>query len=453
MSYELFGYFLVIAGTLAFGYGLASSPRNPFPVRLVLLAVVLRIVGSLARFDMIRLFYGGVADAQRYFVAGKEIAERIRAFDPVVFSYPFWFGGAGRWWGTDFTEKLTGLVVGLVGPTMRGAYLCFSMMAFAGLYLVALAVYRHRPGPGAVRFATWIWLWPSLWFWPSSIGKEAVSLLAIGLVVYGYAGRKGIRWFPFAAGLGLAFALRPHVAAVLGLATLAAYWLQSWRRLSLRRFVELAAAMVLSLLLLTSMAAQFGLDADLEGVQEFVSYRSGQTMEGGSALGGAPAGLAAIPMAFVNIWMRPFPWDVHNLMALFSALEVLGLWAVVWWRRRTVAFVFRRWRHDRLLAFALPFLAGYTLMIGLTFANLGIIARQRSPLFPFVFMVVTAAGAGLVIEQRQRRAARRRRLAPPVVGPRVPAAAGAGGRAVRARRTAPVTRAGGPRPEGEPSGG
>ena len=123
-------------------------------------------------------------------------------------------------------------------------------------------------------------------------------------------------------------------------------------------------------------------------------------------------------MAFVNIWMRPFPWDVHNVMSLFSALEVLFLWAFAATRYKVVLLALRRWRKDRLLAYCVPLLGGYTLMIGLTFANLGIIARQRSPLFPFVFMLFTAAGA--YAGKRYWRDVPERRHAVPVRPPRRP---------------------------------
>lgn len=402
MSYELFGMTLVVILTLGIGYVLAASRLNPFPARLVLAGLLLRIVGSTVRFDMIRIYYGGLADAQRYFNAGRDIARRVWAGEPLLFNYDFWFGSA-RWWGTDFVERLTGVVVTTIGPTMRGAYLVFSLFSFTGLYLIALAVHRQRPGPGAVRFATWIWLWPALWFWPSSIGKESITVLAMGLVFYGYVGRRdSIRWLPFLAGLALAFALRPHVGAALALATMAAYWFQSWSRPGPRRIVESVLAVVLALFVLSAMARQFGLDADLEGAQEFVTYRTGQTMEGGSRISGTPSGPAAIPMAFVNIWLRPFPWDVHNLMALFAAIEVGFLFAYAVARRRSLMLSLRHWRRDRMLAFALPLVAGYTLMIGLTFANLGIIARQRSPLFPFVFLLLSAAATYATTAKRRR---------------------------------------------------
>jgi len=205
-------------------------------------------------------------------------------------------------------------------------------------------------------------------------------------------GGNRVRWVPFLAGLGLAFALRPHVGAVLGLATAGAYWLQSWRRPSPRRILESIAAAVVAVFLLGGMASQFGLEEpDLEGVQEFVNYRGGQTLEGGSSLGARSSGLAAVPMAFINIWMRPFPWDVHNATALVAALEVLAFWWLAWRRRREVTLALKNWRRHRLLRFAIPLLLAYTLMIGLTFSNLGIIARQRSPIFPFMFLLVLAA--------------------------------------------------------------
>lgn len=380
-------------------------------------------MGALARYDMIRLFYGGVADAWRYYHTGMPIARQVWSLDPYIFSHAFWFGGPGRWWGTPFMEKLTGVLLAFTGPTMRGGYLLFSMLAWSGLYLTALTVFRHRPGRGAVRFAAWIWLWPALWFWPSSIGKEALTVFAMGLAFYGYAGSGNrISWLPYLVGIGLAFALRPHVGAVLALATAAAYWLRSWKRLGPRRIIELVLAGVLAAVFLSGMAAQFGLqNADLEGVQEFVSYRSGQTLEGGSSIGQGPGGALAVPMAFVNIWMRPFLWEVHNTMALLTALEVMALWGFAITRRHAIGFSLRHWRKDRLLVFSLPLLAGYTLMIGLTFANLGIIARQRSPLFPLIFLLFTAAGA--FAADRPVRAPRPRRRAKRTAAVAPPAAA------------------------------
>ena len=421
MAYDFLGFALVAALAIAAGSALALSRRNPFPPKLVVAGVLMHVAGSVARYDMMRAFYGGAADANRYYYIGLDFARRAWSLDLSVFGPAFWFGGIDRWWGTPFMEKLTGVVLTFIGPTRRGAFVAFAMLAFLGLYWIALAAYRVQPGPGAVRFAAWTWFWPSLLFWPSSIGKEAVTIFAIGLVTVSYVGRQGrIRWLPYLAGMGLAFALRPHVAGVLALATAGAYWLQSWKRPSPRRIAESILAAALSLVVLSGMSAQLGFEPDLEGVQEFIDHRSDFTARGGSQIAGAPTGPGAIPMAFVNIWMRPFLWEAHNVMALISALELTLLWVLAWRHRKALRRAFAGWWHDRMLSFSLPLLLGYTVMIGLTFANLGIIARQRAPLFPFLILFILGGGRTLAAQVRSGAPAPLRRR-PPASPPSRPA--------------------------------
>lgn len=403
MTYDLLGFLIVAAFSMVAGGALASWRGNPFPPKLVLAGAALHVAGSVARIEMMRVFYGGVADANRYYHVGMDFAHRAWSLDLSVFGPAFWFGGEDRFWGTPFMEKLSGVVLTFIGPTRRGEFVVFAMLAFLGLYWIALAVYRQHPGPAAVRLAGWIWFWPSLLFWPSSIGKEAVTLFAIGLVVVSYVGRQGrVRWLPYLAGMGLAFALRPHVAAVLALATAGAYWLQSWKRPSPRRIVEAILAAALSLVVLSGMSAQLGFDADLEGVQEYIDHRSDFTVRGGSQIAGTPTGPLAIPMAFVNIWMRPFLWEAHNVMALISALELTLLWLLAWRNRKGLRRALKGWWHDRILSFSLPLLFGYTAMLGLTFANLGIIARQRAPIFPFIMLLLLGGGQALSARARRR---------------------------------------------------
>lgn len=402
MSYDFLGFAIVAALSLVAGGALASSRWNPFPRKLVLAAVVLHIAGSVARLEMMRYFYGGASDANRYYNVGMVFAQRAWDLDLSVFGPASWFGGPAKWWGTPFMEKLSGVVLTFIGPTIRGEFVVFAMLAFLGLYWVALALYRLHPGQAAVRFAAWIWFWPSLLFWPSSVGKEAVTLFAMGLATLGYVGKGGrIAWPTFLAGIGIAFALRPHVAAVLALATAGAYWFQSWSRPSPRRIVEALAAAALSIVVLSGMGAQLGFELDLEGVQEYIDHRSDFTVRGGSQIGGTPEGPTAVPMAFVNIWMRPFLWEAHNVTSAISALELTLLWILAWRYRRRLRVALSGWWSDRLLSFAVPLLFGYTTMIGLTFANLGIIARQRAPIFPFLMLLLLGGGMALVARGRR----------------------------------------------------
>jgi hypothetical protein len=392
MGYDELGFAFLAVLTLFGGAVFVRDPRRlAFLPKLVLAAIALRIVGAFVRHEVLFRFYGGLGDAVRYFDDGRLLASETSPFSPA-----YWLSGP-RFWGTPFLIRLSGLVTSLTGPTLRGEFLVFSLMAFGGLYAMAIAFQRVQPGAPATYFARWIWFWPSLWFWPSSVGKEAVTVLAIGVATLGYVGRRGrIYWPVYLAGLGLAFLVRPHVAAVLAFATVAGHWLDTWQRLTARRLVEALVALVLAGFAFNATKTQLGLaDADLEGIKEYVVYRAGQTMSGGSNIGEAPIAGGGVPMAFVNVWLRPFPWEAHNATALFAAAEIVVLWWLIWRRRSGLRHVLRTWRHHRLLQLAVPLFLAYTLMIGLTFANLGIIARQRAPLFPFLFMVVAALPAAM----------------------------------------------------------
>lgn len=418
MDYNEIGFGLVAALTLFGGAVLVRDPRRlAFLPKLVMAAIALRILGAFLRYEVVFRFYGGVGDAVRYFDDGRVLAGALSPFTPA-----YWVSGPAVW-GTSFLIRISGLVTSVIGPTLRGEFLVFSLMALGGLYAMAIAFQRIQPGEPASLFARWIWLWPSLWFWPSSVGKEAVLLLAIGLATLGYVGRRGtIQWSFYLAGLGLAFLVRPHVAAVLAFATVAGHWLATWQRLTARRLVEAVAALVLAGVALNATKSQLGLaDADLEGIKEFVVFRAGQTTAGGSNIGEAAISGGGLPMAFVNVWLRPFPWDVHNATALFAAVEIVVLWWLIWRRRRGLRVAVRSWRHHRLLQFAVPFLFAYTLMIGLTFANLGIIARQRAPLFPFLFMIIAAVPVAAAVRPRAWRQ-------PPVPGRPMLPTVGAPGR-------------------------
>lgn len=411
--YDLLAFVLLAA--LALAVAAAVGGRVGWYSRNLLIAAVgLRIVGSTIRYEILFRYYNGFGDAVRYYVEGMKLAEMIRAFEVNPFLPYFWISGQ-KWWGTFFLIKSSGVLLSLIGPTMRGEFLVYSLISFAGIYAIARAMQRLQPGPQASSYTKWLWVWPSLWFWPASVGKEALLFLALGLTVLGYVGRRdAIGWPSFLAGLGLAFCIRPHVAAVLAFAAVAAHWLGAWQRLSPRRILEAALAVVVALYSFQGMRLQFGLeDADLEGMREFVAFRQGQTEVGGSEIGVVSLSPAGFAMALINVWLRPFPWDAHNLTSAFAAAEMLLLWWLLWKRRRAVLVAVKAWRRHRLLRFGLPFLVAYSLMIGLTFANLGILARQRTPIQPFLLLVLLAAPEPTAASRGARAPVRRPRPLPP----------------------------------------
>ena len=212
-------------------------------------------------------------------------------------------------------------MVSFVGPTIRGAMLVYSLISFAGICLFAVAWRRQHQHPARSRdllpYVLLLWLWPSLWYWPSSIGKESILLLACGLCVLGYIGDGSrARWVVLLSGLALAYAVRPHVALVLAFSAVAGHWLMGLRRFNGRTLAEAILLTAIGLSLIPFAGQTFGLDSASD-VADFYQFYSGQTLQGGSNIGIA-AGPARAPIAAVNVWLRPFPWEAHNVNALLA---------------------------------------------------------------------------------------------------------------------------------------
>ena len=63
----------------------------------------------------------------------------------------------------------------------------FGLMAFAGTWLFYRAFQVAIPDGDHYRYAKLIFLWPSLLYWPSSIGKDSWMLLLIAIASLGTA--------------------------------------------------------------------------------------------------------------------------------------------------------------------------------------------------------------------------------------------------------------------------
>jgi hypothetical protein len=376
-----------VVGVLILALGSSLARRNPGSpgAQYLTLGLAFRIIGSFLRFEVIERVYAGVGDSKVYFEWGKVIASNIWDGD---FSLII-DGVDGRWYGSQFISSVTGIVCFFVGDHIRAAFLVFSVFGFVGLVLCVQA-FGEALGPEAERaYARACWLWPSLWFWPSSIGKESLMLLATGLIVRGYVGVRGApSWAGLVGGLALAGAIRPHVAAVLALSVAIAETMRrSNRQVRGRNVLNLFLTAVLAAIAVRFGLSRLGLgDADLEGIQENFEFRATHTERGGSNIGHT-GGVLAIPMAVINVLFRPFPWEARGAMILSSA-EVVLFWALVYRNRKAFLPVLKQWRTNRFFVVAAPFALGMTLMYGLAFANLGIIARQRIVILPFLVALI-----------------------------------------------------------------
>jgi hypothetical protein len=359
---------------------------------LVVGAFGLKLAASGFRYWVLVSWYGGVGDAPGYHNRGLELAPVWRSFEIPDLD----FGGAG----TTFLAKATGLFYVPYQPTMLGGFFLFAFVAFLGQLLLYAAFRRAIPTRRRFWYAAAVLGLPSLLFWPSSIGKESLMLFFIGVVAYGTARlltEYRFRW-ALVAGAGLvgAAGVRVHVAALLAVALGAAVVLgraPDVRARTERRVLLVAGGIALAALLVAQVGDQLGVTlSGTSDLDPLFSELERRTQQGGSAVEGEPVtNLAALPGAVMRVLFRPLPHEAHNSQAMLSALEGAALLGVVIWRSPRLVRNLRLLRRYPYLIFSLVFTAGFVVAFS-TLLNLGILARQRTQVLPFLLVVIVAMG-------------------------------------------------------------
>jgi hypothetical protein len=388
---DLLGLMVVMAAYLA-AIGLVLATRLSKPLKAVLvLGILMRPLGALARLVALQELYRGSGDANVYF--GKARSAATMVWDgriPDLLGY--YFAREGAWQGTRFVEFATTLVVSGIGDTKLGAFFAYAGFPLIGLLAFGVAFARAAPRGSVARYLFWILLFPSLVYWPSSIGKESIVLMGLGIAVMGFVGRnERINWPLLALGVFLVFAIRPEVAGVLVVSFILAQWLSFGGRWTARRAAQAVVIAGVGTVALVYFMRASGLEQlDLEYVTSYVEGSNARDVGGGSSIEPVEVGPLGIPVALMNILFRPFPWEAGNAMMLLAGAEIWLFWLIVLARRQNFLRALNDWRGDRLLRIAIPFILIYSIALGMMMSNLGIIARQRIFLFPFLFVLLEA---------------------------------------------------------------
>jgi hypothetical protein len=421
VSFDVWGAMVVGPALVAAGAYLLSRARrretDPWIGRLLVVAFVAKMLGTLVRYAVTFELYTGRADAGGYNGSGRRLAEA------------FWAGTWDRVYaievpefaGTEVMRLLTGLVYIVTGPTKLGGFLVFSWLGFWGLYGFYRAFRIGFPAGDHRRYAVLLFFLPSLLYWPSSIGKEAWMLFTLGVAAWGvalvlrYRGRGYVL-----LGLGLAGTaiVRPHVTLLVFVATFIAYlmrrrsWVASGTGL-LGRIAGIGLMVLVGGLVLSQTAEFFNLqELDREGVEEVLDRTEVQSERRGSQFDAVrPKSPGEFPDAVLTVVFRPFPWEAGSAQALVASVEgtLLALLFVL--------SIHRLVQLPRLLVRTpyLVFAVSYTLMFVFAFSsvgNFGIITRQRTQVFPMVLVLLALPAVSRARDGLERRRTRDAEPAP-----------------------------------------
>lgn len=403
VSYDIWGALILVPIYGALGVaGIRWAFRGSLrPVAQVLCwGLLLKLGGAAGRYWVGFEAYGGSIDAGRYHEYAVEAVGLVRSgeasFTTVLPS--------GQ--GTAFLENFTAFVYALTGGSQLAGFVTFSFLAYVGLIFIVKAAITAVPGLAARRYAWFCVLFPSVVYWPSSIGKEAPMMLGLGVATYGIARmltRRGWVSSLVITGCGLGFAaiIRPHIAGIwvaaalpgLVVALVARSRSTGGRKVS--RFgilLVIGVALIVFGALATATVEFLAPASDDEtsttgSLTQILEETTRRTAQAGSSF--TPPSVSSPlnwPYASLRTLTRPLPFEVQGVAQLISAAEMTALLGIYALSRKRIRNLPRLIVSNPYITFVVTAL----FLVGLAYtslANLGILTRQKSLIMPFLLLL------------------------------------------------------------------
>jgi hypothetical protein len=362
--------------------------RDPFLKLLFGAGIALRLAAAAAYVWTGFVIYLQSVDAFHYWDVGLRRAQEFSSVGWSAFTPPYW--------STNLIFNICGIITLLTGNALPTLFVLFALAALWGGYFFYRAFCIAFPLGNRGLYGLLVVLLPSILYWSSAIGKDALAQLTIGLSAYGYARmtRKLDARAILICVIGVAgvAAARAHIAAMLAIAMLLSFSLGKtaggWMTMAAKILLIpiLAAGTVYMIGQAESFVGMAG--SDFQSGMNIISKQTKGTEIGGSAFGGRQS----LPMRLVEgpfLVFRPFAWEAHNFMSALAALEGLGLFLLAWRRRRAFWAVVRHWR-DPYVGFALAFAVQFCVIFAVATSNFGILVRMRIMVLPVLLMLFCA---------------------------------------------------------------
>ncbi len=293
--------------------------------------------------------------------------------------------------GTAAVDGLTSLLVHGLRFDMLSCFLFFNIFGSVGLLAFdgSLKHATQFKSKFLKRLATLIIFLPSVSFWSSAIGKDAISFLAVGLAMWSALQLNKRVWL-MVLSISLMLAVRPHMAGmiVIGLALSIMFDKKTniVRRLGLGIIAMIGAAVMIPFALQYAGVSD---PSSAEAIMDYVENRQSYNMEGG---GGVDISSMSLPMQLFTYMFRPLIFEAHSVTALAAALDnlvllylfIVGGYALVMKKAR-------KFTENRKFMWVYAGLAW--IVLAMTSANLGIAVRQKWMFAPvLIFLLISLIG-------------------------------------------------------------
>lgn len=362
-----------------------AKGQTNFDLRGVLyLGFAARVLGAVVRY---RYF---AVDSLVYNREGERIATYLRQFNFSV--------DTGRQIpGTGSVRYMSGITHVFTFDDAFASFLFFTTLSFVGCCLFVKAFEVGVREGDMRRYGLLVALMPSLVFWPSSIGKEALMICTVGLSSLGAAYLLRDRWSKGAVvtmvGVGITTLVRPHVALIVLIAVAAMVFMPRERRSNSRFMLRMLAVLVFVLggsFLARETASLFNKDdrsGETVDVESALANAQDQTAQGGSRY--SPVRIRTpldYPLAFGTVFFRPLPTEARDINGIISSVEALLIAGLGFASVRRYRHFWTTMKGSPYLAYALVFIVIFAYAFS-AIGNFGILVRQRSQAWPLLLVL------------------------------------------------------------------
>ncbi|MBD1945816.1 hypothetical protein H6F50_26280 [Coleofasciculus sp. FACHB-712] len=308
--------------------------------------------------------------------------------------------------GTQNIYNLVWLYYKIMPVSYHALKVSFAMVGLVAIYVFyrAAVIFLHKED---IRILYAIAFFPSILFWSSTIGKDPIILLGIGLYVYGV-----VKWHKFsnlryifvsALGLVLTMLIRSWLGPLLLIPTVSL--LLGGVRGILPKLTAAVVVVTALILVLGQFQEQFRIDTSQEALQTLDTVSRGWA-EGGSKqeiqadFTQVDQALSFIPIGIFTALFRPLPGEVLNPFGLLAGLENLLLLFLL-----ALAVTRTRWKDlkDALVIWAILLVLTWAAVYGfVSYQNLGTAVRFKTQILPVLLGVLLYLGRRRQLVTRYR---------------------------------------------------
>jgi hypothetical protein len=290
--------------------------------------------------------------------------------------------------GTVAVELLTSLLR-FIDFSYLGCFLFYNIIGFVGLISVAgsINIYTKNANKQTKMLGLIFIFLPSISFWSSAIGKDAISFMATGLALWASLNFKRRKLIMVTAILSMLF-VRPHIAAIMLIAVSISLIFD--KKVGTKMKVGLFLISLISTSVMVPFALKYaGVDntAEASDLSSYIAMRQNSNLDGGSSVDIASMPL---PIKMFTYLFRPLPNEARSITTLFASIDnILLLFIFILGFKHVRRFTADGTNRTYMWTYSF----GTLLILSLTTANLGIAMRQKwmfVPLLAYLFLSAIA---------------------------------------------------------------